>query len=940
MSSEHLPHMASRSLHGSTLNIDHGQSDSLSPQVEDEFLHAVDFGDVAAVKDLLEKYPGLNVDCTDPLGRTPLRLAVKNENKELVELLLGLSSPDNMNEAVLQAIDSGATNIAEITLRHPRYLEASKRMRRMGDVEGFFKPERGSQFPSYVTPLILAAQKNEYPIVQLLLQRGESIIRPHKFGCGCQECINKQKFDQLRSAKCRLDAYMGLASEAYVSLYSKDPFLTAFELAQELRQLADSEVFFKKEYTDLADKLSNYVVKLLDRVWTHRELSAVLDKCGAPQDDVYESLSRFKMAVELEEKLFVAHPNCQQRIERCWYEGLEKYTHQTWPKILALTALFILGYPVIVGYFLVAPKSKAGRLLNVPIVKFVSHAISFFVYLILIIISCIEQMELTSNENTLKIRYNQTVYRVYHELIKKDKYHLYGEDFPLRNFDPTVSEIMIILWIIAMLIQECQELWAQGFKSHLSDKFNILDFMLLSVYIATYTLKYFCLYKFKKSVVALSHVEVLADSDAAFRHLYWMNADRINWDVMDPINTSEGLFAMANILSFSRISYLLRANEILGPLQISLGKMINDILKFFVFAAIVIIAFMVALNNLYWYYSYREDIEVDSNKIERPGAVDAYGSVMQTFRTVFWSIYGRGEEKAVGLGAYNNTMTEKIGETIDALYHISMIILLMNILIAMMTRTFEKTAEDADIEWKFARSALYLEYITKGRVLPVPFNILEVAHSLISHVIQIIRKRQPVEITITDVYSGARRAAITSMASNLPKQRAKPSTVETKIDEPPAGQGRFIPKLRSLKGWTLYQEVIQSIIQRFIYDVHRENETAGTDDVKGSFEQMRHEVMSQYKAKEESLNMAVNAIQFVSWQVSSLNGQVSEDSEQCPVFTWGRGDSVESQSSTTDINTSTSDLSVSYNEQHENILCDVHEEPDELDKPQPLVDQT
>uniref|UniRef100_A0A2C9LC42 DH domain-containing protein n=1 Tax=Biomphalaria glabrata TaxID=6526 RepID=A0A2C9LC42_BIOGL len=566
-----------------------------------------------------------------------------------------------MNEAVLQAIDSGATNIAEITLRHPRYLEASKRMRRMGDVEGFFKPERGSQFPSYVTPLILAAQKNEYPIVQLLLQRGESIIRPHKFGCGCQECINKQKFDQLRSAKCRLDAYMGLASEAYVSLYSKDPFLTAFELAQELRQLADSEVFFKKEYTDLADKLSNYVVKLLDRVWTHRELSAVLDKCGAPQDDVYESLSRFKMAVELEEKLFVAHPNCQQRIERCWYEGLEKYTHQTWPKILALTALFILGYPVIVGYFLVAPKSKTER----DYVRALQFITGHYV------------PELQREDVPQMLRGKRTV--IFGNLEKIQQFH---SQYFLKQLESCQHQPFLV---------------GQYFLQH-------------------------------------------------------------------------------------------------------------DILKFFVFAAIVIIAFMVALNNLYWYYSYREDIEVDSNKIERPGAVDAYGSVMQTFRTVFWSIYGRGEEKAVGLGAYNNTMTEKIGETIDALYHISMIILLMNILIAMMTRTFEKTAEDADIEWKFARSALYLEYITKGRVLPVPFNILEVAHSLISHVIQIIRKRQPVEITITDVYSGARRAAITSMASNLPKQRAKPSTVETKIDEPPAGQGRFIPKLRSLKGWTLYQK--------------------------------------------------------------------------------------------------------------------------------------
>ena len=44
---------------------------------------------------------------------------------------------------------------------------------------------------------------------------------------------------------------------------------------------------------------------------------------------------------------------------------------------------------------------------------------------------------------------------------------------------------------------------------------------------------------------------------------------------MDPINMAEGLFAIANLLSFSRICFLLPANQQLGPLQISLGNMIT-----------------------------------------------------------------------------------------------------------------------------------------------------------------------------------------------------------------------------------------------------------------------------------------------------------------------------------------------------------------------------
>ena len=81
--------------------------------------------------------------------------------------------------------------------------------------------------------------------MQLLLLRGETILKPHKFACGCQECRNKMKFDQLRLAKYRLNAFRGLASEAYISLSSKDPVLTAFELGAELKRLSREEKHFK-----------------------------------------------------------------------------------------------------------------------------------------------------------------------------------------------------------------------------------------------------------------------------------------------------------------------------------------------------------------------------------------------------------------------------------------------------------------------------------------------------------------------------------------------------------------------------------------------------------------------------------------------------------------------------------------------------------------------
>jgi len=146
----------------------------------------------------------------------------------------------------LQAISAGHIQIAETILKHRRYLEMWKERKKLGDDDNFFKTVyEESQFSPDITPLILAAHKNQYEVVQLLMLRGEIINKPHKFQCACQECTNKMKFDKLRSAKYRLNAYRGLASEAYISLSSKDPVLTAFELGAELKHLSRLEKYFK-----------------------------------------------------------------------------------------------------------------------------------------------------------------------------------------------------------------------------------------------------------------------------------------------------------------------------------------------------------------------------------------------------------------------------------------------------------------------------------------------------------------------------------------------------------------------------------------------------------------------------------------------------------------------------------------------------------------------
>lgn len=57
------------------------------------------------------------------------------------------------------------------------------------------------------------------------------------------------------------------------------------------------------DYLALADQLSQYVVKLLDKVRGHDELEILLNKTGrASDEESYELLDRLKLAIQYNEK--------------------------------------------------------------------------------------------------------------------------------------------------------------------------------------------------------------------------------------------------------------------------------------------------------------------------------------------------------------------------------------------------------------------------------------------------------------------------------------------------------------------------------------------------------------------------------------------------------------------------------------------------------------
>ncbi|XP_071044300.1 transient-receptor-potential-like protein [Parasteatoda tepidariorum] len=654
---------------------------SMEPK-ERTFLEAAERGDRPTMVRCLQKPNPVNVNCTNILGRSAIQIAVDNENVEIVELLLQQESV-KIGDALLYAIREGVYKIVEMLINHPSITSEMlandwAKTRQPGEESSDYSPD--------ISPIILAAHCNQFEILQLLLSRGAVIEKPHPLSCSCQKCHEGMHTDSLRYSLRRIHTYKALASPAWMSLTSEDPILTAFKLSWELEHLAMQENEFKEIYVELSNQCKKYSCDLLDLCRSTEEVIAVLNKktdsnFQEDEDPDKLSLSRLKLALKYEQKQFVAHPNCQQLLTSIWYEGLPIWRRRNAVMKIILCVSLITCIPLIALYYLIFPRSQLGKIFRSPFMKFIYHSASFGFFLLLLVLAS------TRTEGSERSRQN------------------------VRGPPLSFVEWLIFFWVIGMVWAECKQLWEEGLKAYVRQWWNWLDFIMLSLYLTTFSLK------------GIAYIQVQSGRYGP-RVL-----QRALWPGNDPSLIAEGVFAVANVFSFARIIYLFQTNPHLGPLQISLGCMIIDIAKFLFIFFLVLTSFACGLNQLYWYYdSHTEFCEtkvvagenITFNCQYNP---DAFMTIGNTFATLFWSLFGISSPKSTDL-VEDDFFIETVGQGLFMSYHVTAIVVLINMLIAMMTKSFQVIEDHADREWKFARSKLWMGYFDDGSTLPPPFNLI------------------------------------------------------------------------------------------------------------------------------------------------------------------------------------------------------------------------
>lgn len=700
----HKPFMLNRQKSCTSFDLSAKKIDQVLTPEEKRFILLVERGDTASVAKTIATYQNkpqvFDINCMDPLGRSALSIAIMNENPEMMELLLneGIAVAD----ALLLAISEEYVEGVELLLQY------EERTHSPGTPYSWEAVDHVSaNYTPDITPLILAAHKNNYEILKILLDRGASLPTPHDLKCSCDSCITASQEDSLRFSLSRINAYRALASPSLISLTSSDPILTAFQLSNELKKLKKMESQFCAQYSELRLQVQRFATDLLDHARTSYELEIMLnyDLNGDVWDPgETQTLHRLKMALKCKQKAFVAHPSVQQLLATIWYEGLPGWRRMN---VIGQTfELFRIGlmFPIYCLAYMVAPNSDRGAFMKNPFVKFIAHSGSYMCFLLLLAAASqrVERLTLAFIGDYFQID-------VLNKMV--DEWHRHE-----RGSLPSPIECIIILWVLALIWKEIKEIYEVGLLEYLCDLWNLADCFTNMCFVGWILLRL-------GAFVLVKREEMMGINP------YYPRED---WHAYDPYLISEGLFGAGMISSFLKLIHIFSINPHLGPLQISLGRMAVDIAKFLVLVLLVLFAFGCGMNQLLWYYA---DLEYNKCYSLPGGLPDVknqgnscivwrrFANLFETSQSLFWATFGLVSLTDFELAGIKE-FTRFWALLMFGSYSVCNIIVLLNMLIAMMSNSFQIISERSDTEWKFSRTKLWISYFETGSTVPPPFNII------------------------------------------------------------------------------------------------------------------------------------------------------------------------------------------------------------------------
>lgn len=207
--------------------------------------------------------------------------------------------------------------------------------------------------------------------------------------------------------------------------------------------------------------------------------------------------------------------------------------------------------------------------------------------------------------------------------------------------------------------------------------------------------------------------------------------------------TRNQLLALVLLLSFVELLNFLTFHHLFGPWAVIIQDLMKDMMRFLVIMGIFLVGFSLTVSAIY-VPVFEPPIAVQEQALQVQGSGVAHNplpaaqqigasspltpstglefqSPLFTFEMLFYSLFGLVEPDFMPPMHSSPAFSKVIMKVVFGVYMMITVVVLINLLIAMMSNTYQRIEARSDIEWKFGRAKLIRNMI---RTSPTPSPLI------------------------------------------------------------------------------------------------------------------------------------------------------------------------------------------------------------------------
>ena len=183
------------------------------------------------------------------------------------------------------------------------------------------------------------------------------------------------------------------------------------------------------------------------------------------------------------------------------------------------------------------------------------------------------------------------------------------------------------------------------------------------------------------------------------------------------------VFAVAMFLTFIQLLDFLTFHHLFGPWGVIIGNLMQDLARFIVILLIFMLGFTVHIAAV-----TKPGFSASDGSSQMAKLREVRQNLIGIFRMLFFSLFGSAETVLLDELTQENIpeFSRVLVYVVFGLYSLITIVVLINLLIAMMSDTYQRIQAQSDLEWKFGRAKL-IRKLERSTRTPAPLNLLTTA---------------------------------------------------------------------------------------------------------------------------------------------------------------------------------------------------------------------